>query len=267
MCGFPNTFGEPSAHGITLCPMVHPHRSGSRSLAQPGAAGSIAPCRRRAIEYTGGALVVALDRHNHVGMMDARFPNAGVLVEPNRFGRLLDRLHREGQGVDCVSSCLLNFLFDAHIRIALHDGDRAVRNVRVVLRPWIADALAAVAAKIGRSVRAIVQLRQDPAIIAQREQAAGARDRVAHMDVSHISAQGRRTYRSIGVDGGADLEFSDGFGDVHTVSSRENVVGGLRGPGDAKLLIKMVQQIGGALIVALWGERCPMYVEWEPRAL
>ena len=315
--------------------------SGVPRVALVGVAGFVAPRHLRAIKDTGGVLVAALDPHDNVGAMDSYFPDADFFTEPERFDRHLDKLYREGQGVDYVSICSPNFLHDAHIRMALRNGAHAICEKPIVLNPWNVDALAAIEAETGRRVRTILQLRHHPAIIALRERAAGARDRVADVDITYITSRGRwyhrswkgnleksggiatnigvhffdmlgwvfggmrssvvhrrqddcasgvleleharvrwflsvnsehlpepqlakgqRTFRSITVDG-AELEFSDGFADLHTLSYREILAGRGYGLQDARPSIEMVQQIRGAPLAALRGEYHPMCAQVE----
>jgi len=309
-----------------------------------GAAGFIAPRHLRAIKETGNTLVAALDPHDNVGVMDSYFPEADFFIEPERFDRQLDKLRREDCGVDFVSICSPNYLHDAHIRMALRNAAHAICEKPIVLNPWNVDALSAIEAETGRSVRTILQLRHHPAIIGLRERHAAATDRAVDVDVTYITsrgkwyhhswkgdedksggvstnigvhffdmlgwifgsmrsstvhrrqddcaagvlelerarvrwflsvnsehlpeaqrAKGQRTYRSITVDG-TEVEFSDGFTDLHTVSYREILAGRGYGLQDARPSIEMVQAIRGAPLAALRGEYHPMCAQVEPAA-
>jgi len=306
-----------------------------------GAAGFIAPRHLRAIKETGSTLVAALDPHDNVGVMDSYFPEADFFTEPERFDRQLDKLRREGCGVDFVSICSPNYLHDAHIRMALRNAAHAICEKPIVLNPWNVDALSAIEAETGRGVRTILQLRHHPAIIELRERHAAAIDRRIDVDVTYITsrgkwyhhswkgdedksggvstnigvhffdmlgwifgamrssavhrrqddcaagllelerarvrwflsvnsehlpeaqrAKGQRTYRSITVDG-AEVEFSDGFTDLHTVSYREILAGRGYGLADARPSIEMVQQIRDASLAPLRGEYHPMCAQVE----
>ena len=306
-----------------------------------GAAGFIAPRHLRAIKETGNTLVAALDPHDNVGVMDSYFPEADFFIEPERFDRQLDKLRREDCGVDFVSICSPNYLHDAHIRMALRNAAHAICEKPIVLNPWNVDALSAIEAETGRSVRTILQLRHHPAIIGLRERHAAATDRAVDVDVTYITsrgkwyhhswkgdedksggvstnigvhffdmlgwifgsmrsstvhrrqddcaagvlelerarvrwflsvnsehlpeaqrAKGQRTYRSITVDG-AEVEFSDGFTDLHTVSYREILAGRGYGLADARPSIEMVQQIRDASLAPLRGEYHPMCAQVE----
>jgi len=75
-------------------------------------------------------------------------------------------------------------------------------------------------------------------------------------------AKGQRTYRSITVDG-QEVEFSEGFGDLHTVSYQEILTGRGYGLRDAKPSIEMVQIIRDAPLAPLTGDYHPMCQQVE----
>jgi len=70
-------------------------------------------------------------------------------------------------------------------------------------------------------------------------------------------AKGQRTFRSITIEG-AELEFSEGFADLHTVSYQEILAGRGYGLRDAKPSIEMVHAIRHAPFEPLEGEQHPM---------
>jgi UDP-N-acetyl-2-amino-2-deoxyglucuronate dehydrogenase len=75
-------------------------------------------------------------------------------------------------------------------------------------------------------------------------------------------AREQRTFRSISVDGN-ELEFSDGFTDLHTVSYREILAGRGFGLRDARPSIEIVQQIRDAKLEPV-SEGChPMCAQVE----
>jgi len=69
----------------------------------------------KAIRETGHGLVAALDPNDSVGIIDSYFPDADFFTEFERFDRHLEKLRRDGQGVNHVSICSPNYLHDAHI--------------------------------------------------------------------------------------------------------------------------------------------------------
>jgi UDP-N-acetyl-2-amino-2-deoxyglucuronate dehydrogenase len=310
-------------------------------FALVGAAGFIAPRHLKAIKETGNVLVAALDPHDNVGVMDSYFPECDFFTEPERFDRHLDKLHRDGQGVDFVSICSPNFLHDAHIRMALRNGAHAICEKPIVLNPWNVDALSAIESESGCRVHTILQLRHHPAIIALRDRHAGASGGRVDVDVTYITsrgkwyhrswkgnlersggiatnigvhffdmlgwifggmrsstvhrrqddcasgvlelerarvrwflsvnaehlpeaqrAKGQRTFRSITV-GGQEVEFSEGFTDLHTVSYREILAGRGYGLRDARDSIEIVQHIRGCQLSPLVGDFHPMCQQVE----
>jgi UDP-N-acetyl-2-amino-2-deoxyglucuronate dehydrogenase len=74
--------------------------------------------------------------------------------------------------------------------------------------------------------------------------------------------KGQRTFRSITV-GGTEVEFSEGFGDLHTVSYQEILAGRGYGLLDARPSIEVVQAIREAPLAPLSGEYHPMCQQVE----
>lgn len=310
-------------------------KRGPKTFALCGAAGFIAPRHMKAIKETGNQLVAAFDPNDSVGIIDSYFPDADFFIESERFDRHLDKLRREGRGVDYVAICSPNYLHDAHIRMAIRNGAHAICEKPIVLNPWNVDALSEIESESDRRVYTILQLRHHPAIIALREKYAGVKDRIVDVDVTYITSRGKwyhrswkgdveksggvatnigvhffdmlswifgsmrssvvhrrqldcaagvlelerarirwflsvnadhlpppqreagqRTYRSITVDG-AEVEFSDGFGDLHTVSYNEILAGRGYGLRDAKASVEMVQTIRHAPLSPLQGDYHP----------
>ena len=310
-------------------------------FALAGAAGFIAPRHLKAIKETGNFLVAAVDPNDSVGIIDSYFPQADFFTEVERFDRHLDKLRREGQGIDYLSICSPNYLHDAHIRMALRNHAHAICEKPIVLNPWNVDALCEIEREFGRRVFTILQLRHHPAIIALRDRHAGGHGRKVDVDVTYITSRGRwyhrswkgsmeksggvatnigvhffdmlgwifggmrsstvhrrqedcaagvleleharvrwflsvnaehlpaahrakgqRTFRSITIDGD-EVEFSEGFGDLHTESYRSILAGRGYGLLDAKPSIEIVHSIRHAPVAALNGEYHPMCQQVE----
>jgi UDP-N-acetyl-2-amino-2-deoxyglucuronate dehydrogenase len=70
-------------------------------------------------------------------------------------------------------------------------------------------------------------------------------------------AAGKRTHRSIEVDG-EELEFSEGFTDLHTATYREILSGNGFGLEDARQSIETVYQIRNSVVSTLTGEYHPL---------
>lgn len=72
-----------------------------------------------------------------------------------------------------------------------------------------------------------------------------------------VRKQGKRTYRSINIEG-EEIEFSDGFTDLHTVSYRHILEGRGFRIGEARTAIEMVYHIRSATPVGLAGSYHPL---------
>jgi len=72
-----------------------------------------------------------------------------------------------------------------------------------------------------------------------------------------VKEKGKRTFRNITVDG-EELEFSEGFTDLHTVTYREILKGNGYGLEDARQSIETVYQIRNSTLSILSGEYHPL---------
>ena len=140
-----------------------------KKFALIGAGGYIAPKHMKAIKETGNSLVAALDKHDSVGILDTYFPECDFFLEFERFDRHLEKLKRQGNGIDYLVVCSPNYLHDAHIRFGLRLGADVICEKPVVLNPWNVDALMEMEKETGKKVFTILQLRLHHAIVALRE--------------------------------------------------------------------------------------------------
>jgi UDP-N-acetyl-2-amino-2-deoxyglucuronate dehydrogenase len=162
-----------------------------KKFALIGAAGYIAPRHLQAIRDTGNTLMAALDKSDTVGIMDSYFPEADFFTEYERFDRHLDKLRRQGNGVDYVSICSPNYLHDSHIRFALKNNAHSICEKPLVLNPWNVDALTEIEKETGKKVYTILQLRLHPAIIALRERIVnGAKDKIYDVKLNYVTSRG-----------------------------------------------------------------------------
>lgn len=299
-----------------------------KKFALIGAAGFVAPRHMRAIKDTNNSLVAALDRNDSVGIIDSFFPDAHFFTEFERFDRHIDKLRRQGEGIDYVAICSPNYLHDSHMRFALRAGADAICEKPLVLNPWNIDGLKEIEEDTGRRINSILQLRLHPAIVALRERMSTApTDRKVEVDLTYITsrgnwylrswkgeddksggiatnigvhfydmlhfvygklqqnvvhlrtptkaagyleyerarvrwflsvdfndvpeaerAKGKRTFRAITADG-ADIEFSEGFTDLHTRSYEEILAGRGFGLEENRVAIETVAQIRSAPLV------------------
>jgi UDP-N-acetyl-2-amino-2-deoxyglucuronate dehydrogenase len=306
-----------------------------KEFALIGAAGFIATRHLRAIKETGNNLTAALDPFDSVGIMDSYFPSASFFTEFERFDRHLEKLRRNGKGIDYLSICSPNYLHDAHIRFGLRQNASVICEKPLVLNPWNIEALKEVQKETGNDVHTILQLRLHPQIIALKKKVEQGGDKIYDIDLSYMTSRGnwyftswkgdvsksggiatnigvhffdmlawvfgpveqnivhvhthdraagflqlkkarvrwflsinedtlppsvkekgQRTYRSITVSG-EEIEFSEGFTDLHTRSYQHILKGEGFGLDDAYASIEMVHQIRTQQPVGLTGDYHP----------
>lgn len=167
-----------------------------KNIALIGAAGYIAPRHLQAIRDTGNTLVAALDKSDTVGVLDSYFPNADFFTEFERFDRHLDKLRRQGRGVDYVSICSPNYLHDSHIRFALRQGAHAICEKPLVLNPWNLDALSELEKETGKRVYTILQLRLHPAIQQLKQEIDLQKGKHFEVELKYITSRGNWYQRS-----------------------------------------------------------------------
>jgi len=167
--------------------------SNKYNFALIGVAGYIAPRHMKAIKETNNILVAAFDPMDSVGIIDSYFPDADFFIEPERFDRHLDKLHRSGNSnkVDYISICSPNYLHDAHIRMALRNGAHAICEKPLVLNPWNLDGLEEIERESGQKVYNILQLRYHKSIIDLKEKIDSLpKDRIHDVDLTYITSRG-----------------------------------------------------------------------------
>lgn len=131
-----------------------------------GVAGYIAPRHLAAIQAVGGQLVAALDPSDSVGVLDRfGFHNSAFFTEPERYDRHLNRLQREGHGIDYLVVASPNYLHDAHIRLGVRNGAHVICEKPLVIKPHNLDPLIELQQETGRQISTVLQLRHHPVII------------------------------------------------------------------------------------------------------
>lgn len=164
------------------------------NFALLGAAGYVAPRHMKAIKDTGNNLIVAMDKHDAVGVIDQYFPESAFFVEFERLDRYVEKLRRKGEEnrVHYVSIASPNYLHDAHVRFALRIGANAICEKPLVLNPWNVDPLHELEKESGRRVNTILQLRHHPAIIAFKEKMQRTlHNKKVDIDLTYITSRGR----------------------------------------------------------------------------
>jgi UDP-N-acetyl-2-amino-2-deoxyglucuronate dehydrogenase len=163
-----------------------------------GMAGYIAPRHLRGIKDTGNEVVVGLDKHDCVGIVDSYFPNASFFTEVERFDRFIEKKRlEEGESIDYFSICSPNYLHDFHIRMALRHGGNAICEKPLVLNPWNIDALEDIEKSSGGKVYNILQLRLHDKIKELRDRIKnGDPDKIYDIDLTYITSRGLWYYTS-----------------------------------------------------------------------
>lgn len=161
------------------------------NFAITGVAGYIAPRHLKAIQDTGGKVIVATDPHDAVGVLDRFSFDVRFFTEYERFDRHLEKLRRgpeEGR-VHYVSVCSPNYLHDSHMRLAMRCGADVICEKPLVINPWNLDALQELEQETGRRVSTVLQLRVHPQLIAlhSKLQATGKRHQVV---MTYITSRG-----------------------------------------------------------------------------
>lgn len=171
-----------------------------KRFAVIGVGGYVAPRHLRAIKDCGGDVLCAIDKHDSVGIMDSFFPNAHFFTEFERFDRHIDKLHREGRGIEFFSICSPNYLHDSHIRYALRNGADAICEKPLVLNPWNLEVLLDLERESGKKVYNILQLRLHPKIIALKESVKqnlkANPQHIYEIDLSYITSRGNWYFTS-----------------------------------------------------------------------
>jgi UDP-N-acetyl-2-amino-2-deoxyglucuronate dehydrogenase len=167
-----------------------------KEFALIGAAGFIATRHLRAIKETGNNLAAAVDPFDSVGIMDSYFPRTSFFTEFERFDRHLEKMRRNGKGIDFLSICSPNYLHDAHIRFGLRQNASVICEKPLVLNPWNVEALQDVKRETGREVYNILQLRLHPQIIALKERVEKGGEQVYDLDLTYMTSRGNWYYTS-----------------------------------------------------------------------
>jgi UDP-N-acetyl-2-amino-2-deoxyglucuronate dehydrogenase len=171
-----------------------------KRFALIGAGGYIAPKHLKAIKDTGNELIVAVDRHDSVGIIDSYFPDASFFTEFERFDRFLEkkRYGDSNEAIDYVSICSPNYLHDAHCRLALRVGADAICEKPLVVNPWNIDQLQELEQLHGRKVNAVLQLRLHEAVIDLKAKAESSTDRAKKPEIllTYVTRRGRWYHHS-----------------------------------------------------------------------
>jgi len=164
-----------------------------KRFALIGGAGFVAPRHMRAIKDTGNEIVAVLDPHDSVGIIDSYFPDSSFFTEFERFDRHLEKLKRNGEGVDFISICSPNYLHDAHCRLALRLGADAICEKPLVLNPWNLEQLQEIEKETGQKIYSVLQLRLHDELIKLKQ---NLNSSIHKVDVTYITPRGKWYERS-----------------------------------------------------------------------
>jgi len=164
-----------------------------KKFALIGGAGFVAPRHMKAIKDTGNEIIAVLDPHDSVGIIDSYFPDASFFTEFERFDRHLEKLKRDGYGVDFVSICSPNYLHDAHCRSALRLGADAICEKPLVLNPWNLDQLQELENETGKKIYTVLQLRLHTDLIKLKK---SMNDSMHKVHITYITPRGKWYQRS-----------------------------------------------------------------------
>ena len=308
-----------------------------KNFALIGAAGYIAPRHIKAIADTGNNLMVAYDKFDSVGRLDASFPECSFYTENEQFDRFCSKQMRTDNPLSWISICTPNYTHDAFIRYGLRLGCNVICEKPLVLNPYNIDNLVELEQETGKQAYTILQLRLHDKIVALHKKIQnGPKDKIYDVDLTYITsrgnwyytswkgdvhksggvatnigvhfydmlawvfgrvsknvvhvishdrvagylelekarvryflsinanhlpanaiAEGKRTYRTIMVDGN-EFEFSAGFTELHTLSYQKILEGQGFGIAEARECINIVHDIRNAVPVGLKGDYHPL---------
>lgn len=216
-----------------------------KNFALIGVGGYIAPRHLKAIKETGNNLIVALDKHDSVGILDSYFENVDFFTEFERFDRHVEKLRRKDpdKRVHYVSICSPNYLHDAHIRFSLRVGADAICEKPLVLNPWNLDYLQEMEKETGKRVYTILQLRKHPSVIKLKKEVENSGKKIYDIDLTYITPRGKWYYYSwkgdISKSGGIATNIGIHFFDMLTWIFGEKV--------QQKVFYSSKQKMGGYL--------------------
>lgn len=163
-----------------------------KTFALIGSAGYIAPRHLKAIKETNNNLLVSVDPHDNVGILDSYFPESLFFSNFERFDRFINKLKNQNQFIDYFSICSPNYLHDYHIRYALQNGSDVICEKPTVLNPWNYEAIKINEQQLGKKVYSILQLRLHPEIYKLKEKVQNAnKDEVFDVDLTYITSRGK----------------------------------------------------------------------------
>ncbi|MBK7225525.1 MAG: Gfo/Idh/MocA family oxidoreductase [Saprospiraceae bacterium] len=131
--------------------------------------GYIAERHLKAIQETNNNLLVAMDPHDSVGILDDYFPHCEFYSDRSQFISFLE-VNSKKTKLDYFSICSPNFLHESHIRMAIEVGAHAICEKPLVITPQSLDILESLETHSQCKIYTILQLRHHPSILNLKEQ-------------------------------------------------------------------------------------------------
>lgn len=154
-----------------------------------GAAGYIAPRHMRAIKEIGHELIIAMDPHDSVGIIDHYFPKAEFLTDFNDFRSEILNIKP-----DYLTICSPNDHHFQHISMALQHNITPICEKPVALTLRDLEGLQILESQSNVSINTIMQLRLHPVIKKLKENLKD--DQRYAIDLKYIAPRGRWYHNS-----------------------------------------------------------------------
>lgn len=161
------------------------------NFALTGAAGFVAPRHMQAIKDTGNDLIVALDPHDSVGILDNYFPDCKFFTSTERFDR---HVLKTEDKLDFMSICSPNYLHESHCKLGVRLGANVICEKPLSLCPNNIPQLEEVANQFGKKIYTILQLRLHPSIKKLKESI--NKNHYYNVDLKYITPRGPWYFQS-----------------------------------------------------------------------
>lgn len=176
-----------------------------------GAAGYIAPRHMKVIKDLGHELIVALDPHDSVGILDTYFPDCKFFTTQDTF----DRHIMKNENLDYIVVCSPNYLHETHCKLGMRLGADVICEKPLALTPENAWQLLEVERQTEKRVYSILQLRLHPTIQKLKGSLTGGNH---YVDLRYITPRGAWYFQSWkgkeGQSGGIETNIGIHFFDV-----------------------------------------------------
>tara|TARA_R110001583_G_scaffold113162_2_gene263592 strand:+ start:31895 stop:32764 length:870 start_codon:yes stop_codon:yes gene_type:complete len=163
----------------------------NKNFGLMGVAGFIAPKHLEAISATKNNLLISLDPHDSVGVLDKFFPESLFFKNEKDFIKspLLKKL-------DFISVCTPNYLHKSHIHLALSNNINCICEKPLVLNLDELYDLIKWEEKYKRRVYPILQLRLDPEIISFKKEVEDNPTKFYDIDLNYVTTRGDWYFKS-----------------------------------------------------------------------